>query len=635
MFLERVNEPSDMKSLSVAQLETLSEEIRHFLIDNVTKTGGHFGPNLGVVELTVALHYVFDSPRDKIVWDVGHQAYVHKILTGRKDRFSTLRQYKGMAGFLKRSESPHDVFGAGHASTSISAALGMAIARDLQKENHHVIAVIGDGAMTGGMAFEALNHAGHLKKNLLVILNDNEMSISENVGAVSQYLNRLRTDPHYGKLKSEIESLLRKIPSIGDRLANAAEKAKDSVKYFLVEGALFEEFGFTYFGPIPGHDLRTLVALLEQVKDLEGPVLIHVVTEKGKGYPSAASTPDKLHSIGGQVTSPKKSVPTYTDVFAATVIELAKEDDRIVAVTAAMGSGTGLLKFSQVFPDRFFDVGIAEQHATTLCAGLATTGLRPVFAVYSTFLQRAFDQVIHDVGIQKLPVIFAIDRAGLVGPDGETHQGVFDIAYLRIIPNLTIMMPKDEAELRHMLYTALFIDGPVAVRYPRTEGMGVSLDAPWQRLEVGRSEVVREGRDVTILAIGTMVTVAENAAFMLAEQGILAEVINMRFIKPLDEERLDELALRGKPIVTVEEASLAGGMGAAVLEYFATKGIILPIVPIGLPDQFIDHGSRPELLHHVGLTAEHIAQETQALLDRTRQAVSPKVIPSKRKSVGH
>ncbi len=615
MFLDRVTQPADIQSLTLSQLETLSEEIRAFLIEHITKTGGHFGPNLGVVELTIALHYVFHSPVDQMVWDVGHQAYVHKILTGRKHLFPTLRKFHGMAGFLKRSESSHDVFGAGHASTSLSAALGLAIARDLQGRDNHVIAVIGDGAMTGGMAFEAMNHAGHLQKRLLVILNDNEMSIAQNVGAVSQYLNRLRTDPHYGKLKTEIESLLRKIPTIGDRLVNAAEKAKDSVKYFLVEGALFEEFGFTYFGPIPGHDLRTLVSLFEQVKDLNGPVIIHVVTQKGKGYPSAETTPEKLHSIGGLVTSPKKAVPSFTDVFASTIIELAKVDQRIVGVTAAMGSGTGLVKFGDVFPDRYFDVGIAEQHATTMCAGLAVNGMRPVFAVYSTFLQRAFDQVIHDVCIQNLPVVFAIDRAGLVGPDGETHQGVFDMAYLRMIPNLTIMMPKDEGELRHMLYTALSMEGPVAVRYPREDGVGVSLTEPMRLVPIGKSQVIREGKDVAILAIGPMVAVSENAALMLADQGISAKVINMRFVKPLDGVMLELLATLSIPIITVEEASLAGGMGSAVLEYFAVRGIASKVLPIGLPDHFIEHGSRPELLHHVGLTAPHIAQIAADLLD--------------------
>lgn len=616
MYLERVNEPADIKSLDISALQQLALEIRQFLIENIMSTGGHFGANLGVVELTLALHYVLDSPRDRIVWDVGHQAYVHKILTGRKHLFPTLRQYKGLAGFPKRSESPHDFFGVGHASTSISAALGMAIARDLQGQQHHVAAVIGDGAMTGGMAFEALNHAGHLQKRLLVVLNDNEMSIAPNVGAVSHYLTRLRSDPHYGKVKGEVETLLRQIPAIGSKLASAAERMKDALKYFMVQGALFEELGFSYFGPIPGHDIEALIAILEQTKDMDEPVLLHVVTQKGKGYPTAEAAPDKLHSVGGPVTKPIKPVPSYTNIFAETLLAMAKEDPRIVAVTAAMAPGTGLTKFAEKFPDRCLDVGIAEQHATTLCAGLATSGMRPVFAVYSTFLQRAYDQFIHDVCIQNLPVVFAIDRAGIVGPDGETHQGVFDIAYLRTVPGITIMMPKDENELRHMIFTALSLPGPSAVRYPREDGLGVSLDEPLHALTIGQSEVVRAGQDVAILALGPMVAVAENAALMLADRGISAMVVNLRFVKPLDEELLDDLADHHVPIVTLEEASLAGGVGAAVMEYYGQQDVIHPVHPIGLADRFVEHGSRLELLHHAGLTAQDVARQAQDLLSK-------------------
>ena len=631
MLLERVNGPEDVKLLALDELETLATEIREFLVDEIMKTGGHFGSNLGVVELTIALHYVFDSPRDKLVWDVGHQAYVHKMLTGRKDRFSTLRQHHGLAGFLKRSESEHDVFGAGHASTSISAALGMAVARDLRGEDHQVVAVIGDGAMTGGMAFEALNHAGHLKKRLLVILNDNAMSISPNVGAVSHYLTRLRSDPHYGRVKAEVESLLRRIPVVGDPVATALERAKNSLKYFVVRGALFEELGFSYLGPIPGHDARMLVRILQDAKKMDGPVLLHVVTQKGKGYPSAEDAPDKLHSVGGTVKQPKPVAPTYTQVFADTLIGLAEQDPSIVAVTAAMDTGTGLNKFAAAFPDRCFDVGIAEQHATTLCAGLAASGLHPVFAVYSTFLQRAYDQVIHDVCIQKLPVVFAIDRAGLVGPDGETHQGAFDASYLRLIPNMTVMMPKDEAELRHMLYTALQLAAPVAVRYPRENGSGANLAEPLRMLAVGRSELVREGRDVALLALGPMVAVAENAALMLAEAGISARVVNMRFVKPIDGELIERLAAERIPVLTVEEASAAGGMGGAVLEYCSLRGIALTARIMGLPDAFIDHGSRPELLHAVGLTAQAITDNALELLSIDRAAVEPAAL---RKSAG-
>ncbi len=614
MLLEQVNNPSDLKKFTLDELIILANEIREFLIQSITSTGGHFGANLGVVELTLALHYLFDSPLDKIIWDVGHQAYVHKILTGRKDMFPTLRQYQGLAGFPKRSESEHDMFGVGHASTSLSAALGMAIARDLSHDDYHIVAVIGDGAMTGGMAFEALNHAGHLKKRLLVILNDNEMSIDPNVGAVSQYLTRLRTDPHYSRLKNDVESILLKIPSIGKRVAGTLERFKDSLKYMVVPGALFEEMGFSYFGPIPGHDLGALLTILNHVKELDEPVLLHVVTQKGKGYKTAEDAPDKLHSIGGMITKASKKAPSYTSVFANTLIELARTDDRIVAVTAAMPSGTGLNKFAEVFPDRCFDVGIAEQHAATLCAGLATAGMRPVFAVYSTFLQRAYDQVIHDICIQNLPVTFAIDRAGLVGPDGETHQGVFDIAFLRTVPNITLMMPKDEGELRHMLHTALTLTGPAAVRYPREDGVGAPLDVPLEVLPIGRSETVREGRDIAFLAVGPMVAVAENAALMLAEQSIFARVVNVRFLKPIDEQLLLQLAQDGIPVVTVEEATVKGGFGAAVLEYYANNDLVHPVHPMGLPDQFITHGSRPELLHYVGLTAKGLSDVALDLL---------------------
>lgn len=618
MLLSRVNQPSDMKDMSLEDLTQLADEVRTFLIDNITATGGHFGANLGVVELTIALHYVFNSPIDRIVWDVGHQAYVHKILTGRKDLFPTLRQFKGLAGFPKRNESEHDFFGVGHASTSLSAALGMAIARDLKGEDHHVVAVIGDGAMTGGMAFEAMNHAGHLQKRLLVVLNDNEMSIAPNVGAVSHYLTRLRTDPNYSRVKAEVEGLLRKIPSIGGKLAAALERAKDSVRYFMVQGALFEEFGFRYFGPVSGHDVPALVAILRQAKELDGPVLIHVVTQKGKGYASAEAAPDKLHSIGGPVTTPKKSAPSYTNVFANALTELGAEDPRIVAVTAAMPSSIG--KFADVFPERSFDVGIAEQHATTFCAGLSTSGMRPVFAVYSTFLQRAYDQVIHDICIQDLPVVFAIDRAGLVGPDGETHQGVFDVAYLRTIPNITIMMPKDEGELRHMLFTALTLPGPSAVRFPREDGVGANVTEPFRVLEIGQSECTREGSDVALFALGPMVAVADNAASMLESKGISAKVINARFVKPLDEALLLQLAAAAMPIVTIEEGTLAGGMGAAVMEFYAARNIRHPVHAMGIPDHFVEHGSRPELLHQVGLTAKDIADVAADLLSSLERA---------------
>jgi 1-deoxy-D-xylulose-5-phosphate synthase len=604
-LLEKVNEPSDVKRLTEAQLLQLASEIRTFLIESVSKTGGHFGANLGVVELTLALHRVFDSPRDKIVWDVGHQAYVHKMLTGRREQFATLRQYKGLSGFPKRSESPHDAFGAGHASTSISAALGMAVARDLSGERHHVVAVIGDGALTGGMAMEALNHAGHLGTNLLVILNDNEMSISENVGAVSKYLTRLRTDPTYSRAKAELEAALRKVPAIGERLTKTLERFKDSMRHLFVPGMWFEGFGFKYLGPVDGHDLPGLIRVLEDAKHLRGPVLIHLVTRKGKGYPSAEDAPDKFHAWPSG--SGGKAAPSYSSVFAETLTRLAEADERVVAVTPAMIQGSGLGKFQQKFPRRLYDVGIAEQHAATFCAGLAAAGKRPVLAIYSTFLQRAYDQVIHDICIQKLPVLIAIDRAGLVGADGETHQGAFDIAYLRTVPNLTVMMPKDENELRHMLYTGLQLEGPVAVRYPRADGEGVPLDESLRMLPVGRAEVVREGSDVALLALGPMVRVAEAAAERLADQhGIQATVVNMRFVKPLDHALVVRLAER-MPLVTVEEAALAGGMGSAVMEALADAGVLSPVTRMGLPDVFVEHGSREELLKAFQLSPEGVA----------------------------
>ncbi|MCY0895604.1 MAG: 1-deoxy-D-xylulose-5-phosphate synthase [Alicyclobacillaceae bacterium] len=604
-MLEHINSPQDLKSLDDEQLKELCIEIRQFLVDSVSKTGGHFGANLGVVELTVALHRVFDSPIDKLVWDVGHQAYVHKILTGRRERFSTLRKFKGMAGFPKREESVHDQFGVGHASTSISAALGMAIARDAEGGNHHVVSVIGDGALTGGMAMEALNHAGHVGTNLLVILNDNEMSISENVGALSNYLTKLRSDPTYSRAKAEIEQSLRRLPAIGPKLTRALERVKDSVRHLVVPGHLFEEFGFKYLGPIDGHDLNAVMDVLEDAKQMEGPVLLHVITEKGKGYASAENAPDKWHAWPS--AAKPATAPSYTSVFSKTLIELAEENPKIVAVTAAMPSGTGLDKFGIRFPERFFDVGIAEQHATTLCGGLAASGMRPVFAVYSTFLQRAYDQLIHDIAIQKLPVVFAVDRAGLVGPDGETHQGAFDVSYLRAIPNMTVMMPKDENELRRMLKTALEQPGPVAVRFPRADGLGVALQSPIESIPIGKSQVIREGRDGAILALGPMVELASQAAERLfAQHGLSMSVVNLRFVKPLDVGMVRHFASAQVPLLTLEEAALAGGVGSAVAEFLADEGYAVPLTRMGLPDRFVEHGNRAELLQDVGLTVDAV-----------------------------
>jgi 1-deoxy-D-xylulose-5-phosphate synthase len=617
MLLDKVNCPSDIKHLSVEQLGILAEEIRHFLIENLATTGGHFGSNLGVVELTLALHQVYNSPVDKIIWDVGHQAYVHKILTGRKHLFPTLRKLKGMSGFPKRAESEHDMFDVGHSSTSISAALGYAIARDLNQEDYKVVAVIGDGAMTGGMAFEALNHAGHVKTDMVVVLNDNEMSISTNVGAITNYLTKLRVDPHYSNFKKDLASLLHKIGEIGGKTEKYLKRVRDSLKTLLVPGMLFEEFGFTYMGPIDGHDLSTLKKYLEQAKNTKGPVLLHVVTQKGKGYAVAAEAPDKMHSVskgfnakpGTAAKVIKPAAPSYTKVFGDTLIRLAKEREDIVAITPAMPIGSGLVKFSEEFPKRFFDVGIAEQHAGTFAAGLACAGKKPVLAIYSTFLQRAYDQVIHDICIQNLPVVIAIDRAGLVGEDGETHQGAFDISFLRCIPNIKIMMPKDENELQHMLYTAVEInDGPVAVRYPRGNGVGVKMDEQFKMIPIGVSETVREGKDLAILALGPMVQVAERAAELLAQDGVEARVVNMRFAKPLDEGLLLELAESGIPIITLEEAAVAGGMGSAILEFYALRRITgVELYPMGLPDKFIEHGSPQLLLDSVGLNAETVA----------------------------
>ncbi|UNO48678.1 1-deoxy-D-xylulose-5-phosphate synthase [Alicyclobacillus acidoterrestris] len=601
------------------QLLTLAQEIRDFLVESISRTGGHFGASMGVVELTIALHRVFDSPTDKMIWDVGHQGYVHKLLTGRRDQFATLRKLGGMAGFLKRSESPHDVFGAGHSSTSISAALGMAVARDLSHEHYHVAAVIGDGALTGGMAMEAMNHAGDLGTDLLVVLNDNEMSISQNVGAISKYLTRLRSDPAYMRAKAEIDQTLRQLHTVGEKVTKMLDRVKDAARHVILPISVFECFGFKYLGPVDGHDLPQLISVLERAKELKGPVLVHTLTQKGKGYSAAENAPDKWHAWPS--SNKAKKAPSYTNVFAETMMELAEQDERIVAVTPAMLSGSGLTTFQQRFPDRCFDVGIAEQHAATFCAGLAANGKKPVFAVYSTFLQRAYDQTIHDIGIQHLPVVLAVDRAGIVGPDGETHQGVFDLAYLRAIPGMTIMMPKDENELRHMLYTSIQWDGPVAVRYPRADGIGVQMDSDFKMIERGKAEIVRKGSDVTILALGTMVDTSLKAADVLKkEHGIDATVVNLRFVKPLDECLIKELAKTGAPVLTVEEAALAGGVGSAIVELLADSNIHTRVKRKGIQDEFIEHGSRDEVLSLLGLDVPGIVQDVLDLVGRRASA---------------
>jgi 1-deoxy-D-xylulose-5-phosphate synthase len=627
VLLDRINSPADLKQLSIDQLETLAGEIRSFLIEKLSKTGGHLAPNLGVVELTLALHYLYDSPRDKLIFDVGHQSYVHKILTGRKDRFDTLRQYKGLCGFVKMSESEHDVWEAGHSSTSLSAAMGMAVARDLKGEKHQIIALIGDGALTGGMALEAMNHIGHERKNMIVILNDNEMSIAPNVGAMHNYLNRIRTDKHYVKAKEEVESLLKKIPAIGGTLAKTAERLKDSLKYLVVPGILFEELGFTYFGPVDGHNIAKLLDTLRQADKVSGPVLIHAITVKGKGYSPAEADSHAWHGGGPYKIESGQFIkavgpPMYTEVFGSTLIELAEEDERIVAVTPAMPGGSGLLKFAERFPSRMLDVGIAEQHAATLCAALALEGMKPVFAVYSTFMQRAYDQIVHDICRQNANVIFAIDRAGFVGADGETHQGVYDIAFLRSIPNMTIMMPKDENELRHMLKTAVMYDGgPIAVRYPRESGAGVELDRELRPIPIGTWETVREGAGYAILAVGpSMLKLAEETAELMKSEGVQIRIVNARFIKPLDEEMLSSLYKEGYHLVTLEEGTALGGFGSAVLEYYAANNIHdMKVKVIGVPDYFVEHGSQKEQRQEVGLTPERVATEIKALMPRKRQ----------------
>lgn len=618
MLLSEIKGPEDLKERSIEELEPLAAEVRQFLIEKLSVTGGHLASNLGVVELTIALHYCYNSPKDKFIFDVGHQAYVHKILTGRMDQFDTLRKQHGLCGFVKRCESEHDVWEAGHSSTSLSAAMGMALARDLKGEKNKVIAVIGDGALTGGMAFEALNHIGHEKKDLMVILNDNEMSIAPNVGAMHNYLTKLRSDRNYLRAKDEVEQLLKKIPAIGGKLAKTAERLKDSLKYMMVSGILFEELGFKYLGPIDGHDLPGLIEAFHQANNVSGPVLVHVLTTKGKGYSPAEADSFKWHGItpykieSGQVLKAVGN-PMYTDVFGSTLIELAEQDPRIVAVTPAMPGGSGLLKFAERFPDRMIDVGIAEQHAATMCAALAMEGMKPVYAVYSTFMQRAYDQIVHDICRHNANVIFAIDRAGFVGADGETHQGVFDIAFMRHIPNIVLMMPKDENELRHMMKTALdYNEGPIAYRYPRINVPGVELDPVLHALPIGSWELLHDADGPVLIATGPMVQVAEEAAELLKRDGIQAAVVNARFLKPLDESMLLELAHRGQQLVIVEEASIAGSLGSAVLEFYAAQGLNgLDISLMGVPDRFIEHGSIKEQLREVDLTSEAIVKEVK------------------------
>ncbi len=609
-----IKDPSFLKGLSQQQLQELSNDIRQFLIEKLSVTGGHIGPNLGVVELTIALHTCFSSPKDKILWDVGHQSYVHKILTGRASEFDTLRQYKGLCGFPKMIESEHDVWETGHSSTSLSAAMGMAIARDLKKEKSFVVPVIGDGALTGGMALEALNHIGHEKKNLIVVLNDNEMSIAPNVGALHSILGRLRTAGKYHWAKDELEYLLKKIPAVGGKLATTAERIKDSLKYLLVSGMFFEEMGFTYLGPVDGHNYDELFENLAYAKKTEGPVLLHVITKKGKGYhPAESDVVGTWHGTGpykietGAFPKPAETPPpAWSKLVSETVRRLAREDERIVAITPAMPVGSKLEGFASEFPDRMFDVGIAEQHAATVAAGLATQKMKPFLAIYSTFLQRAYDQVVHDICRQNLNVFIGIDRAGLVGADGETHQGVFDIAFMRHVPNMVLMMPKDENEGQHMVNTALkYDDGPIAMRFPRGNGVGVPLDEELKTIPIGTWEVLKEGEDVAILTFGTTIPMALEAANHLEQQGIRVKVVNARFIKPLDRKMLSDLFERKMPVLTIEEAVLQGGFGSSILEFASENRYFDAVIDrMGIPDQFIEHGSVDELLKEIDLTVD-------------------------------
>ncbi|HZD61102.1 MAG TPA: 1-deoxy-D-xylulose-5-phosphate synthase [Anaerolineae bacterium] len=619
-ILNTIASPKDVKRLSHGQLAQLADEIRTRLVETISETGGHLASNLGAVELTLALHRVMESPTDKIIWDVGHQCYVHKLITGRNETFTTLRQYGGLSGFPKKSESAHDIFDSGHASNSISVALGIAEARDKAGGDEHVIIVIGDGSLTGGIAYEALNQAGHLGTKLIVILNDNEMSISSNVGAMSSYLSQLRLDPVHTKLRKEVEKRIKKIPAIGELVYDIGMHIKESVKALLVPGMLFEELGFTYIGPMDGHDVKEIEKNLMLAKQVEGPVLVHVVTKKGLGYTPAVECPEKWHGTAPFVkrTGEPKSfnnVPTYTEVFGEALVKLAGRNEKIIAITAAMTSGTGLNKFQEVYPDRFYDVGIAEPHAVTFAAGLAIQGYLPVVAIYSTFLQRSLDQIMQDVSLQELPVVFAIDRAGIVGEDGPTHHGAFDLSYLRSIPGLMIMAPKDENELQHMLYTATEIGGPVALRYPRDRGLGIELSESYRMLQIGKGEILLEGSDVCLLAIGRMVKSALDAAKILGERGISASVANMRFIKPLDEEIVAWATGNHRLVVTVEENSLVGGFGSAVLETISELGVTAPVQRLGLPDRFISHGSMKRLLAEVGLDANGIAYSINRKLD--------------------
>jgi 1-deoxy-D-xylulose-5-phosphate synthase len=628
-WLPEIRQPRDLRVLGPEALREVASEVRQVIVETVARNGGHLGASLGTVELTLALHTVFDSPRDRIVWDTGHQAYGHKLVTGRYPLFHTLRQPGGLSGFLKRRESPHDHWEAGHAGTSLSAALGMAKARDLRGEDHEVVAVIGDGALTAGMALEALNNIGQSRTRLIVVLNDNGMSISRNVGALPTYLARLRTGPAYLRLREDIHWLLERVPLIGRAMVHTAERVKDALKQLVVPGMLFEELGLTYLGPVDGHNLTAVQDILRRARQVDGPVLCHVITVKGKGYGPTEEKPEASHAWGGpfdprtgKILPKKPGHPTYTRVFSDALLAAAERDPSVVAITAAMPGGTGLDRVAERFPDRVFDVGIAEQHAVTFAAGLAIAGLRPVVAIYSTFLQRAYDQIVHDVAHQSLPVVFALDRAGIVGDDGATHQGAFDLAYLRHVPGMAVLVPRDEAELQRAVVTALaYRDGPVAFRYPRGEGLGVPLHADPQPWPWGKGEVlVDRGRDCLIAAVGPLCAEAVRAAEALAAEGLGVVVVDARFVKPLDTELLVGLARACGAVVTVEEHSAQGGFGSAVLEALAAAGLAVPVRVLGLPDRFIDHGKREAILADLGLDAAGIARAVREVVRGTAVA---------------
>lgn len=620
-LLNQIDSPADLRKMRIADLPQLAQEIREEIIRTVSKVGGHLASSLGVVELTLAIHYVFDTPKDRLIWDVGHQTYTHKLLTERREKFHTLRQYGGISGFPRREESLYDVFGTGHSSTSISAALGMAEARCLKGERHKVIAVIGDGSMTAGLAFEGLNQAGAMDKDLIVILNDNELCISPNVGALSSYLNRLMTGHLATRFRDEIKGFLKRLPGIGDSALKWAKYAEESFKGFFLPGLLFEELGFKYVGPLPGHKIDQLIENFRNVKQLRGPILVHVLTTKGKGYPPAEKDPVTFHGVGpflpesGEIIQQKGGCLSYTQVFGQTMVKLARENHRLIGITAAMPQGTGLDAFSTEFPDRFYDVGIAEQHGITFAAGLAAEGFIPVVAIYSTFMQRAYDQIVHDLCLQNLPVVLAMDRGGIVGADGPTHHGLFDFSYLRHIPNIIVMAPKDENELQHMLKTAVNCGGPASLRYPRGNAWGTPLDPEIKELPIGRAEVLQQGEDIILLAIGSTIRPAMEAASRLRGQGFRATVVNARYVKPLDDELICSLTSEIKRLVTVEENALQGGFGSAVLELLEENGLRdIKVKRLGIPDAYVEHGPQNLLRHKYGIDAEGIFQAALTLL---------------------